>query len=117
MSRFLADENFPGHAVALLRAAGNDVVWIRTDAPGMPDRAILARALAEQRVLLTFDKDFGELAFRHNLPANCGIVLFRIPMSPPGLAVGRIVHVVASRDDWTGRYWVIEPGRIRERQL
>jgi predicted nuclease of predicted toxin-antitoxin system len=67
--RLLADENFPGVAVAALRSRGHDVAWIRTDAPGSGDRDVLARAEAEGRLLITFDKDFGELAFRLRLPA------------------------------------------------
>ena len=55
---FLADENFPLDAVAALRQLGHDVVWIRTDSPGVIDEVVLARAIAENRVLLTFDKDF-----------------------------------------------------------
>jgi predicted nuclease of predicted toxin-antitoxin system len=56
--RFLADENFPGDAVIALRAVGHDVLWIRTDAPGITDQDVLARSLKDARVLLTFDKDF-----------------------------------------------------------
>ena len=54
--RFLADENFPGDAVTSLRTSGHDVLWIRTDAPGITDQDVLARSLEDARVLLTFDK-------------------------------------------------------------
>ena len=64
MARFLADENFLGDAVTALREAGHDIAWIRTDAPGSTDRQVLTRAVAERRILLTFDKDFGDLAYR-----------------------------------------------------
>ena len=60
--RFLANENFPGAAVDTLRAAGQEVAWVRTDAPGSTDEQVLARAAQEGWILLTFDKDFGELA-------------------------------------------------------
>lgn len=72
---FLANENFPLDAVEALRRAGHDVAWVRTDAPGSTDSQVLARAVAEGRLLLTFDKDFGDLAFHAGLPAGCGIVL------------------------------------------
>lgn len=81
--RFLANENFPGEAVAALRRGGYDVAWVRTDAPGASDQDILGRAQREKRVLVTFDKDFGELAWRASLPAESGVVLFRIPMPGP----------------------------------
>jgi Protein of unknown function DUF82. len=51
--RFLANENFPGDAVTALRAAGHDIVWVRTAAPGSTDKDILAWAEREARVLLT----------------------------------------------------------------
>src|SRR5436309_2206170 len=60
--RFLANENFPGAAVKALVAAGHDVVWVRIAAPGTTDPDVLAWAGREERILLTFDKDFGELA-------------------------------------------------------
>jgi predicted nuclease of predicted toxin-antitoxin system len=62
--RILANENFPGDAVNALRLEGHDVAWIREDAPGSLDTQVLQRAQDEERVLITFDKDFGELAFR-----------------------------------------------------
>ena len=62
--RLLANENFPRIAVEALRARGHDVAWVRTDIPGASDQDVIHRAVAENRVLVTFDKDFGELAFR-----------------------------------------------------
>ena len=62
--RFLANEHFPGAAVTALTARGHDVVWVRVSAPGTSDADVLAWAAREQRILLTFDKDFGELAGR-----------------------------------------------------
>ncbi len=59
-------------AKAQLEAAGHDVVWVG-DEPDPGDEAILKRAHAEQRVLVTLDKDFGTLAILHNQP-HCGIV-------------------------------------------
>ncbi len=72
--RFLANENFPGAAVAALKAAGHDVAWVRSVAPGLADPEVLAWAAREQRILLTFDKDFGELARASALPPACGVI-------------------------------------------
>ena len=58
--RFQANENFPANAVEALRHQGHDVTWIRTDAPGISDAEVLTRAQSDDRILLTFDKDFGE---------------------------------------------------------
>jgi len=110
--RLLADENVPGDVVASLRDRGHDVKWVRTDAPGLADPLVLALAQAESRVVLTFDKDFGELAFRARLPASAGVVLVRVPASP-GETVRHVLAALAARDDWAGHFSVIERDRIR----
>ena len=115
--QFLANENFPLDAVEALRGDGHDVVWIRSDAPGSKDPAILQRAVAENRILLTFDKDFGDLAFQFHLPASCGVILFRLQASSSGLLAETIAAAIRSRADWTGKFSVVEPGRIRIRPL
>lgn len=66
--RLLADESVDGPIVDRLRADGHDVPSIGEDAPGLPDEGVLARAFAEGAVLLTQDKDFGELVYRRRLP-------------------------------------------------
>jgi predicted nuclease of predicted toxin-antitoxin system len=115
--RFLANENFPGRAVTALAESGHDVVWVRVAAPGMSDPDVLAWAARDQRILLTFDKDFGELARASALPSTCGVVLFRVPMPNPGDIGSRLSNLVTSRGDWAGHFSVIEPGRIRMRAL
>jgi predicted nuclease of predicted toxin-antitoxin system len=74
--RILANENLPEVVVEALRHDGHDVPWVRTESPGISDRDVLSRARLDERVVVTFDKDFGELAFRYGLPAECGIILF-----------------------------------------
>ena len=115
--RLLANENFPGAAVAALADAGHDVAWIRTEAPGMKDVDVLAWAAREDRILVTFDQDFRELARQFGLPPRCGIILFRIPF-PPARNVGqRLSDLISARADWAGHFSVIEPARVRMRRL
>jgi predicted nuclease of predicted toxin-antitoxin system len=73
---FLADDNFPRPAVQALREAGFDVLWIAQINPGAADDEVLALCVSTSRTILTFDKDFGELAFRRRLKSPCGIVPF-----------------------------------------
>jgi len=115
--KFLANENVAGDAVIALREKGHDVAWTRTDAPGSKDEDVLARAIAEQRILITFDKDFGELAFHAHLPAICGIILFRIPSPSSVVVANAIVAAIESRSDWAGHFSVIDENKIRMRQL
>jgi predicted nuclease of predicted toxin-antitoxin system len=115
--RFLANENFPGAAVTALDAAGHDIVWVRIAAPGTTDPDVLAWAAREERILLTFDKNFGELARGSTLPRTCGVVLLRAPMLRPGDVGQRLADLIMARDDWAGHFSVIEPGRVRMRPL
>jgi len=74
-------------------------------------------AVRESRILLTFDKDFGDLAWHEGLPAYCGIVLFRLPMPSPS-AIGKFVtDILHGRSDWVGQFSVVELGRLRMRTL
>src|SRR5690349_16570969 len=100
--RFLADENFPGSVVACLTAKGHDVVWVRDIASGATDPDIFAHALRDGRILLTFDKDFGELAASSELPEKTGVILFRMPAGPPENVGERLSAIIVARDDWVG---------------
>jgi predicted nuclease of predicted toxin-antitoxin system len=114
---FLANENFPFDAVKALRQNGHDVAWIRLDSPGITDTEVLSRAQAENRILLTFDKDFGELAFRSKLPATTGIILFRIQAPSGAVVAQKVTRAIAMRDDWYGHFSVVEDDKLRMRHL
>jgi len=111
--RILANENVPGDAVQALRERGHDVAWVREDAPGSADAAVLSRAQAENRVVVTFDKDFGELAFGFGLPSSSGIVLLRVSIPSPSRAAEVVVAALESRSDWAGHFAVVEEYGIR----
>jgi hypothetical protein len=80
---------------------------------GAGDSEILEIARREGRILLTFDKDFGELYRQSPLAAPSGLILFlfRRPTSPD--AQRRILDVLASDSDWPGKFCVIGPDRVR----
>lgn len=115
--RILANENFPGPVVRALRERGHDVAWVRESQPGAADVVVLGLARAELRLLVTFDADFGELAFRAGLPAPCGILLFRLAGTEPEVDNARTLTAIESREDWTGHFAVVEDDRIRVRTL
>lgn len=117
--RILANENVPGEIVQSLRAQGHDIVWIRIEAPGSTDSEVLALAQTEKRIIMTFDKDFGELAFRWGLPATSGIILLRLIASSPTQLQQAVVTALGSRQeqDWVGMFSVVEAGRIRVTSL
>lgn len=115
--RILADENFPRIAVEMLRSRGHDVNWVCDVLRGYSDVALLDIAQRENRVIATFDKDFGELAFRHGLPASCGVVLFRLTPFLPQRLASIIVSALESRQNWDGLFSVVEDMCIRSTPL
>jgi predicted nuclease of predicted toxin-antitoxin system len=72
--RLIANKNVSGTVIRTLRERGHDVLAVKESMRAASDEAVLARAQSEQRLVLTHDKDFGELAFRYGLPASCGVI-------------------------------------------
>ena len=115
--RILANENVPAPVVAALRQRAHDVMSVKDEMRGASDREILARAQAEGRIVVTCDRDFGELAFRFGLPAACGVVLLRLSGSSPLTDNTRALAALDSRTDWAGHFAVVTGDRIRMRPL
>jgi predicted nuclease of predicted toxin-antitoxin system len=115
--RWLVDECVDTGLVLHLRDAGHDVVYMAEVAPRDSDTKVTARAQAEQRLLLTEDKDFGDLVFRGGRPVP-GVVLLRI--DPTMHALNRIrLDAAISRfgENLLGRYTTVEETRFRSRPL
>ncbi len=115
--RILADENVPGPVIRALRDRGHDVAAVKETMRGVSDRVILERANAESRLVVTFDKGFGELAVRLRLAAPGGVVLLRLSGTDPDVDNARAVAALTSRDDWSGHFAVVTDTRIRIRAL
>ena len=113
MAAFLANENVPGDAVHAARRAGFDVAWMMEIAPGTKDPGVIACALSQRRILLTFDKDFGELAFRAGLSAAPGVILFRPKLQSPDYLARFVVADLSKSIAWEGNFCVATEGRIR----
>jgi len=111
--RLLANENLPRAAIESLRRRGHDVIWAREVMRGASDPEVLDRAVRERRLLITFDKDFGELAFGRGLPAECGIILLRFPQTSPHAVAAAVVEALDEEREWVGHFTVMEPFRIR----
>ena len=61
-------------------------------------------AQKEERIILTYDKDFGELVVKDNRYPSCGIILFRLSRMDPSHMAGYIRDVIGSRKDWEGHF-------------
>lgn len=115
--KLLADENIAAPLVRALREAGHDVAYVAELAPGITDDAVLSVARQQSRLLLTEDKDFGELVFRlkRHLP---GVILLRLAMGGWQRQYDRIQELFANHSArLTGTYTVVDDRRIRFRHL
>ncbi len=118
MTAFLANENFPVPSIAALRNAGLDVTAITEDSPGIADTIVLAQATQEKRIILTFDRDYGELIFYRKLPVPLGVIYLRFVPATPTEAAERILALL-NMDHITleGMFTIIGETQIRQRAL
>ena len=115
---FLANENFPMGSVILLRRYRFDIIHVAEEAPSIKDTVILRLAQEQNRIIITFDRDYGELIFKYHLPAPAGVVYLRFdPDYPaePGEIVLNLVNSGSVKLD--GKFTVIGRDNIRQRPL
>jgi predicted nuclease of predicted toxin-antitoxin system len=106
-----------GRLVAGLRGAGHDVVAVRQASRGAGDRSVIEMARRDGRVLVTEDKDFGDLVFRHGLVVP-GLVLLRYVQSDVRAVLARLLAVVDRyRDELHGFHVVVTAKRARTRRF
>jgi predicted nuclease of predicted toxin-antitoxin system len=116
--RLLADENIPLETVRALRDAGHDVYSATESAPGAPDAALLKRAVAEDRLVVTFDKDFGELLARGKDRPTAGVILLRFVPARAADVTELLVDLLSrSAVTWRDHLSVVDDKHIRRRPL
>jgi len=111
--RLLADESCGRRLVAGLRALGHDVRELDQEELGSLDTRVLELSCTERRILLTEDKDFGELVFASGLRA-AGVILVRAKIGVRSALVQEVNALLAQGGDpLHGCFVVVEPGRVR----
>ena len=110
------DENIGARGSELLSERGHDVSTVRDQKlSGAPDETIFAICAAEGRVLITLDRDFGEV-LRFPPEQSAGIVILDLgPRASPQRLLDRLRDflTVAEQQDVRGSLWIVEPGRVR----
>lgn len=110
---FLADESCDFAAVRALRAAGHNVEAVAEWIGGAPDNLVMQTALESGRVLLTEDKDFGQLVYA-NRQSSRGVILIRFPARARAqLGASVVAAGEAAGDRLTESFIVVQPGRVR----
>lgn len=116
--RFLANENFPLASVRLLRDAGHEVRAVAEETPGARDADVLTTAAAGALIILTFDRDYGELIYRLGHPSPPGLVYFRFrPATPQEPAALLFETLKAPHIVLENHFTIVERGRIRQRPM
>jgi predicted nuclease of predicted toxin-antitoxin system len=115
--RLLADESCDFAIVRGLRSAGHDVTSIAEILRGASDEQVIDLAASERRLLITEDKDFGQLVFSA-ARENSGVLLVRYPALARSGLVDAMLALVAKRGKALySCFVVLEPGRIRLSRL
>jgi predicted nuclease of predicted toxin-antitoxin system len=112
----LADEGVDRQIVALLRQAGHDVLYIAELEPGITDQTVFDKANRLNALLITADKDFGELVFRQGM-VRAGVILLRLAGLSPMTKASIVSTVVQEREsELSEAFAVISPGMVRIRK-
>ncbi len=115
--KFLADECCDAELVEALRSDGHDVFYVQETMAGAPDDEILKLAFDQERLLLTEDKDFGELVYRLRMPAH-GIILLRFNVPDESQRIPRIRELLENAPArLSGNFVVLELQKTRLRPL
>lgn len=117
MPPLLVDECCRRRLIEALREQGMDVAAVWEMARSATDPDVLALAVAEQRILVTDDKDFGELVVKQSLPF-VGVILLRTAASDGDHQARMILDALRADPQLAhGAILVIEDHRIRRREL
>jgi len=115
--KFVADECCDAGLVSSLRSEGHDTIYVKEFGPGALDKEVLEKAFAEERVLITEDKDFGELVYRLEKPAYA-VVLLRFDVHERGLKWPRLKQLISKYGDrLKGLFVVVDTEKFRSHPL
>lgn len=115
--RLLANENFPKASVLALRENGYNVLSIGEDNPSIQDYEVVAIAIKEERIILTFDRDYGELIFKKGLKPPKGIIYLRIDTFAPEEPAEIIHKIIKSQKfDFNRHLTEVDNNFVRQRK-
>jgi predicted nuclease of predicted toxin-antitoxin system len=116
--KFLCNENIPRASVELLISDGQNISYVARDLSGITDMEVIQLSIKEERIIITLDKDYGELIFKHGLKLITGIIYLRFLDYDPELPARMILSILRdSKITFAGKFTVIDPNGIRQRNL
>ena len=115
--KLLANENFPLKSVIYLKEKGYDIRAIGVDNSSIKDSDVIAIAIREDRLILTFDRDYGDLIFKHNYRPDEGVIYLRLGEFHPEQP-GQIIENLISNTEliFAHALTVVDLNGIRQRK-
>ena len=113
--KFLVDECTGKRLALLLKEAGYDVLFVGDWKPGATDEEVLRKAEEEGRILITDDKDFGELVFRLCKPSN-GVILIRTSTMNPKRRF-ELLEILLKTVDVRNKFIVLKDNVVKIRKI
>ena len=114
---FLANENFPYPSIKILREKGFYVKSIGEDLGGISDESVMEIVVKENLIILTFDRDYGELIFKFQNEKPPAVVYFRLKGDTPEMAATLLLRIMAEGITIENHFTVVESNGIRQRKL
>jgi predicted nuclease of predicted toxin-antitoxin system len=116
--KFLADENLPASSVKILRQAGLDIASIGEDNPSVKDEEVIDISNKENRIIITFDSDYGELVFHQGHKITAGVIFLRLGDFLPEEPAKLLLDMLKENEiEFEGLFTVIERDNIRQKLI
>ena len=116
--KLLANENFPISSVRILNNAGYDIIAVGKDFAGILDSEVIELAINENRTIITFDRDYGELIFRKGYKPQAGVIYLRWDNFLPNEPGEYLIELFKSKDiQFENSLTVIGHDNIRQRKF
>ena len=115
--KFLANENFPYPSIIKLRQADYDITSILDISPSISDEEVMQIAITEKRIILTFDRDYGELIFKHGYKPVAGVIYFRLFDYTPEQPAQYLITIFNQHLTFEFLFTVIDESSIRQRRI
>ena len=115
--KLLANENFPLASTKILQKQGFDIKAIGTDNPSILDPEVIKIAEDEERTIITFDKDYGELIYKHGYKPKAGVIFLRILDTDPEGPGKFLMDIFKNTDlEFNRKLTIIDRDKIRQRK-
>ncbi len=118
MRKFLANENIPLATIFRLRKEGFDISSISLDAPSITDSEVMQIAADENRTIITFDRDYGELIYKHGFRPPAGVIYLRMQNYQPEEPAELLLKLLNDQNlEFAGLFTVADEKSVRQRKI